>query len=102
MEGREDACYDCFVAQGVLRHVRAITALHEAAERDRAAMRTARDEVLAGNQGGDPTGRFAPRCRRSRKLDLLCETLETGGERVLVDFLKELDELANAKEASSF
>ena len=45
--------------------------------------------------------RFAPRCRRSRKLDLLCETLETGGERFLVDFLEELDELADAAEASS-
>ena len=135
MEGREDACYDCFVAQGVLRHVRAITALHEAAERDRAAMRMARDEVLAAKEEILRGGPGSPRGRRSRarttrrrtrprRLSLPacstacgrswlgggsrlaagapgCETLETGGERFLVDFLEELDELADAAEASS-
>lgn len=45
LEERADNCHDCFVAQGVLNHVNYLCMLYDAEARDRAAIRTAREEV---------------------------------------------------------
>jgi len=45
MEVRVDLCHDCWIAQGVLRHVRYLGWLYEVEARDRAAIRMAWDEV---------------------------------------------------------
>lgn len=45
MEVRVDLCHDCWIAQGVLQHVRYLGWLYEVESRDRAAIRMAWDEV---------------------------------------------------------
>lgn len=125
MEVRADLCHDCLVAQGVLRHVRYLGWLYEIESRDRAAIRTAWDnvrEVLdqlewenAGMKRADAgdqsiqallelvaTEGFSSLRERSATLDSLCEVLERRGLGHASDFLHSLEECARAAESACF